>query len=88
VLSRVWGALCSPYAGDVLVSNTEGYECVDWGGTSHAPGGSHGSLLAGDSLVPLLLVGMDPSIPARREQWAIRDVAELVLEHFGLEGPA
>ncbi|MBA2240145.1 MAG: alkaline phosphatase family protein [Solirubrobacterales bacterium] len=88
VLSRVWGALCSPYAGDVLVSNTEGYECVDWGGTSHAPGGSHGSLLAGDSLVPLLLVGMDPSIPARREQWAIRDVAGLVLEHFGLEGPA
>jgi hypothetical protein len=84
-LGRLWDALVAPHSGDVIVSLAEGYECVDWGQTSHVGGGSHGSLLASDSLCPLLLVGFDPGIETRREQWRITDVAPLVREHFGLE---
>jgi hypothetical protein len=79
---RLWSALCSPQAGDVLVSLADGFECVDWGGSAHVGGGSHGSLLAEDSLVPLVTVGLEPAA-AERESWAIRDVASLVLDHFG-----
>ena len=49
-----------------------------------ARGGSHGALAAGDSLGPLLLCGLEPGTESLHEQWAIRDVAELVLGHFGL----
>lgn len=82
--ARVFTALTAPHAGDLIVSLTPGYEAVDWGGVSHAGGGSHGSLHAGDSLGPLLFVGCGPDDPAEREQWALRDVAGVVLEHFGL----
>jgi hypothetical protein len=58
---------------------------VDWGGVSHCPGGSHGALEAGDSLGPLLLCGLEPGVESLREQWAISDVAGLVLGHFGIE---
>ena len=83
-LARVFAALTAPHAGDFIVSLTPGYEAVDWGGISHAGGGSHGSLHAGDSLGPLLFVGCGPESPAEREQWALRDVAGVVLEHFGI----
>jgi hypothetical protein len=82
-LGRLWRLLASPYAGDVVASLREGYECVDWGGATHAGGGSHGSLLAGDSLCPLLMVGFPDDVAERREQWAIRDVAGLVAEGLG-----
>ncbi len=85
-LGRLWSALTAPHAGDVMVSLTEGWECVDWGGTSHAGGGSHGSLLAGDSLCPLLLVGLEPGTAQLHEQWRLCDVAALVRGHFGLDG--
>jgi hypothetical protein len=85
-LARVFSALNGPHAGDFVLSLAPGYEAVDWGGVSHAGGGSHGSLHAGDSLGPLLLVGCGPPDPLAREQWALRDVAPLVLGHFGLEG--
>jgi hypothetical protein len=85
-LGRVFAALRSPHAGDFVVSLEPGYEAVDWGGTSHAGGGSHGSLHRGDSLGPLLFVGCDPVPP--REQWSLRDVAPAVLEHFGAQPPA
>jgi hypothetical protein len=83
-LGRVFAAVTAPHAGDFVVSLTPGYEAVDWGGVSHAGGGSHGSLHAGDSLGPLLFVGCGPDDPAEREQWALRDVVPVVLEHFGL----
>jgi hypothetical protein len=83
-LARVFAAASAPHAGDLIVSLAPGYEAVDWGGVSHAGGGSHGSLHAGDSLGPLLFVGCGPDDPAEREQWALRDVAGVVLEHFGL----
>jgi hypothetical protein len=81
-LARLWSALTAPNAGDVLISLAEGYECVDWGGASHAGGASHGALGAGDSLGPLVLSGLDRE-PEPREQWAARDVATIVMEHFG-----
>jgi hypothetical protein len=87
-LDRLWSALRAPNAGDVMVSLSTGYECVDWGGTSHVGGGSHGALLAGDSLGPLVLCGLEPGLADTREQWALRDVAALVTGHFGIgDGP-
>jgi Type I phosphodiesterase / nucleotide pyrophosphatase len=87
-LARLWSALSAPHAGDVIVSLTTGYECVDWGGTSHVGGGSHGALAAGDSLGPLVLCGLDPGTDQLREQWTLRDVAGLIADHFELgDGP-
>ena len=83
-LGRVWSALTAPHAGDVVVSAALGYECVDWGGSHHVGGGSHGSLHRGDSLGPLLFIGCGPESAAAREQWALADVAPIVREHFGL----
>jgi hypothetical protein len=81
-LARLWSALVSPHAGDIMVSAALGYECVDWGGVSHVGGGSHGSLHRDDSLAPLLFVGCGPSNPHERAQWALRDIAPVMLEHF------
>jgi hypothetical protein len=83
-LGRLWSALCAPHSGDLVVSATLGYECVDWGGTSHVGGGSHGSLHRGDSLAPILFCGCGPKSPSDREQWSLQDVPAIVLEHFGL----
>lgn len=83
-LARLWSALTSPHAGDILISAEEGYECVDWGGISHVGGGSHGSLGRGDSLGPVLFVGCGPDRPGKRPQWALRDLAPVILEHFGV----
>jgi hypothetical protein len=83
-LARVWSALAGPHSGDFIVSLELGFEVVDWGGVTHAGGGSHGSLHAGDSLGPLLFVGCGPETAAEREQWTLRDVAPIVLEYFGL----
>lgn len=84
-LARVWSALSAPHAGDFVVSLAPGFEAVDWGGVTHAGGGSHGSLLAGDSLGPLLFIGCGPESAEEKEQWTLRDVAPVVLEHFGLK---
>ena len=81
-LHRSWSALANPNAGELLVSAADGWELADLGGSHHAGGGSHGSLGAGDSLVPLLTVGLDAS-PSR-----ITEVAPAVLEHFGVALPA
>ncbi len=83
-LARVWSALSAPNSGDFVLSLAPGFEAVDWGGVTHAGGGSHGALHAGDSLGPLLFVGCGPDGPDEREQWALRDVVPAVLEHFGL----
>ncbi len=80
--SRVWAALHNPNAGEVLVSAAPGVEFADLAGRHHAGGGSHGSLAAGDSVVPVLAVGI-AAAPA-----SIVDVAPAVLAHFGVEAPA
>jgi hypothetical protein len=83
-LARVWAALTAPHSGDLIASLELGFEAVDWGGVTHAGGGSHGSLHAGDSLGPLLFVGCGPESAEAKEQWTLRDVAPVVREHFGL----
>ena len=85
-LERAWRALDCPNAGDVLVSATEGHEFADLGGSHHAGGGSHGSLLAGDSTVPVITVGVEPGTLEDGEP-SVTDIAPLVLTHFGVEAP-
>jgi predicted AlkP superfamily pyrophosphatase or phosphodiesterase len=81
-LRRSWSALANPNAGELLVSAAAGWEFTDLGGRHHAGGGSHGSLTEGDSVVPLLAIGVEAA-PAR-----ITDVMPAVLSHFGVEPPA
>jgi hypothetical protein len=83
-LARAWAALTCPTSGEVLISAAPGYEFVDWGRQAHIGGGSHGSLHASDSLGALILTGVVVPDPAP-EQWTIRDVAPIVLEHFEVE---
>jgi hypothetical protein len=80
-LERAWSALGNPNSGEVLVSAAPGWEFADLAGRHHAGGGSHGSLSAGDSEVPLLTVGVEGAAES------ITDVAPLVLRHFGVEPP-
>jgi predicted AlkP superfamily pyrophosphatase or phosphodiesterase len=79
-LERAWSALANPNAGELIVAAAPGFEFADLGGRHHAGGGSHGSLEAGDSEVPMLAVGLEP--PA-----SITEVAPAVLRHFGVEPP-
>jgi len=83
-LSRLWSALQSPRTGDLLISADGGYEFVDWGGIAHLGGGSHGSLLRGDSLGALIVCGLDPPPDGYPERWTIADITPLVLHHFTL----
>jgi hypothetical protein len=82
-LARAWSALRCHTAGEVLASAAPGFEFVDWGGSYHAGGGSHGSLHANDSLGSLIWCGTGPPASSR-EQWALRDVVPLVCAHFGV----
>jgi hypothetical protein len=93
-LGRVWSALHCPNAGEILLSAAPGYEFVDWGGSDHVGGGSHGSLHRSDSLGALLWSGTGgaggPGGPglaasrADRDQWSLRDIAPMIRAHFGL----
>ena len=90
---RLWAALGSASTGDVLVSAELGFEFVDWGGASHTGGGSHGSLRAEDSLLPLVFFDCGPDLErggeqASERQWSITDVASIVRNHFGVADPA
>jgi predicted AlkP superfamily pyrophosphatase or phosphodiesterase len=80
-LGRLWSVLACHRSGDVLLSATPGYEFVDWGGSHHAGGGSHGSLHRCDSHGVLLTCGVD--LPDR-DQWHLRDVTPLIADHFGI----
>jgi hypothetical protein len=75
---RAAAALRNPNAGEVIVSAALDYEFVDLGGRHHSGGGSHGSLVAGDSEVPMLSVG------AGEPPDSITGLAPLVLRHFGI----
>jgi hypothetical protein len=70
--TRLWTAVRCPNAGDVVVSATEGWEFADMGDSHHLGGGSHGSLVAADSVVPMIAVGLD--LPAK-----IVDVAPTIV---------
>jgi predicted AlkP superfamily pyrophosphatase or phosphodiesterase len=81
-VERAWAALQNPNAGDVIVSAAPGFEFADLAGRHHVGGGSHGSLLRGDSEVPMLMIGLDAS------PRSIVDVAPAISRHFGVEVPA
>ena len=80
--ARAAAALANPNAGELIVSAAPGWEFADLAGRHHAGGGSHGSLVAGDSEVPMLAVGLDV-LPA-----SIVEVMPAVLDHFGVAPPA
>ena len=82
-LARAWSALRTRTSGEVLASAKPGYEFLDWGGAHHVGGGSHGSLHANDSLGSLIWCGTGPDSADERDQWALRDIVPMVLEHFG-----
>jgi hypothetical protein len=75
---RVDAALRNPNAGEVIVSAASGWEFVDLAGRHHIGGGSHGSLAASDSEVPMLTVGLGEPPPS------ITGIKRLILDHFGL----
>jgi hypothetical protein len=79
---RAVAAVRCPNAGDVVVSAAAGWEFEDLGGRHHLGGGSHGSLVEGDSIVPVLAVGLD-GLALR----AVVDVAPAILGHFGVRAP-
>ena len=81
-VERAEAALRNPNAGEVIVSGTPGYEFADLAGRHHAGGGSHGSLIAGDSEVPMLTIGVD-TVPE-----SIVDVAPAILRQLRIEPPA
>ena len=81
-LERAWAALANPNAGELLVSATPGWEFSDLGGRHHLGGGSHGSLTAGDSEVPMLTIGLE------RQPTSITHVMPVALEHFGVPPPS
>jgi predicted AlkP superfamily pyrophosphatase or phosphodiesterase len=78
-LARAWAALHNPNAGEVVVSAAAGVEFADLAGRHHAGGGSHGSLSSGDSLVPMLTIGLE------RTPETILEVAPFAAGHFGVE---
>jgi Type I phosphodiesterase / nucleotide pyrophosphatase len=86
-LARAWSALTCPTSGEVLLSAASEYEFLDWGRQAHVGGGSHGSLHASDSLGALVICGAElPREPPAL--WAIRDIAPLILAHFGVSTAA
>jgi hypothetical protein len=76
--TRAAAALRNPNAGEVLVSAAPGWEFVDLAGRHHKGGGSHGSLEAADSEVPMLTVGLGAP-PA-----SITGIKQVVADHFGI----
>jgi hypothetical protein len=81
-LARIWSSLRCRQSGQILLSARPGYEFTDWGGAHHIGGGSHGSLHVNDSHGVLLWAGTGPAADAK-EQWSLRDIAPMILEHFG-----
>jgi predicted AlkP superfamily pyrophosphatase or phosphodiesterase len=84
---RAWCALACPNAGEVVVSAAAGWEFEDLGHRHHVGGGSHGSLLAGDSTIPIVAAGFDEEVPLPQDP-SVTDLAPLTLSHFGVEAPA
>ena len=78
---RVRRALVNPNAGEVIFAAADGFEFIDLGGGHHAGGGSHGSLAASDSEVPMLSVGLGEP-PA-----SILGIKETIVAHFATQRP-
>lgn len=86
-LRRIWAALTCTTSGDLLLSAVPGVEFLDWGGSGHVGGGSHGSLHRTDTLGSLLSSGCDlePSFTGAGSSTAsLSDVAPMLYRYFGL----
>lgn len=77
---RIRGALGNGAGSRVIVTAEPGYEFGSEGAALHPGGGSHGSLHREDSLVPLIITGMDVPLVNPR----LVDLAPLVCRHFGV----
>lgn len=84
-LERLCGLLDCVNAGEVVCSAASGHEFLDAGGSHHLGGGSHGSLLAADSTVPLVTAGFDRPVELPDEP-SITDVQGLVRASLDLRG--
>jgi predicted AlkP superfamily pyrophosphatase or phosphodiesterase len=84
---RAWCALACPNAGEVIVSAAAGWEFEDLGRRHHGGGGSHGSLLAGDSTIPVIAAGLEADVALPHAPSATH-LAPLALAHFGVEPAA
>ncbi len=80
-LERLAGLLDCVNAGEVVISAAAGTEFVDAGGSHHVGGGSHGSLLAADSLVPLVAAGFEEP-PVFPDEASITDLHAVVAGHL------
>lgn len=87
-LRRIWAALSCATSGDLLLSAVPGAEFLDWGGSGHVGGGSHGSLHKADSLGSLLWSGceLEPPSPNADDPFtaSLSDVAPMLYRYFGL----
>jgi hypothetical protein len=77
---RAAAALANPNAGEVLVSAAPGWEFYDLAGRHHLGGGSHGSLEAADSVVPMLSIGL--GAPPE----SIAGIKNAIVRHFEVRG--
>jgi hypothetical protein len=74
--ARADAATRNPNAGEVIVSAAPGWEFGDLAGRHHMGGGSHGSLEAADSEVPMLTVGLG------EPPTSITQIKGLLAQHF------
>jgi predicted AlkP superfamily pyrophosphatase or phosphodiesterase len=77
---RAAAALANPNSGEVLVSAAPGWEFYDLAGRHHLGGGSHGSLEAEDSVVPMLSIGLGPPPES------ITGIKDAIVSHFAVLG--
>lgn len=76
--SRLAGCLSAKHAGDIIITARPGYEFVGEGAPEHPGCGSHGSLHRDDSLVPLVVTGVDAKLNSPR----LTDLYPLILAEF------
>ncbi len=79
-LRRIQSGIDSRNEPRVLLSARPSFEFHAEGAPTHRGGGSHGSLHAGDSVVPLVIGGTDREINNPR----IIDFYPFIMEHFGI----
>ena len=83
-LERTWSLLTCVNAGEVVASAAPGWEFRDAGGMSHVGGGSHGSLHAVDSVVPLSFVGLGDVPDGLPGERTICDIAPSIRAALGI----
>lgn len=82
-LERIAQCLDNPNAGDVVVTAKAGYLLAGEGSLSRHGKGSHGSLLAEDSLVPLIISGTSQKMKKPRLTDVVPFVKSLILNPVG-----